>query len=227
MAAWAAASWLAIGLLSAGGAAAADATAPNTTPTTTTPTTTTPGTKPHQAAKAVPATKPPPAAAKPTAQPPATDPAAANPAADPAKPPRDRTPMPVRYATMKFKEVNVRVGPGPTYPINWIFKRKDMPVEVTAEFGNFRKIRDWEGSEGWVSVTQLNVRRGVIIQGEIRTLHSEASASAKPVAHVEPGVIGRLLECPVGEWCRVEVDDMRGWINRSEIWGVTPSETVP
>ncbi|HWK45362.1 MAG TPA: SH3 domain-containing protein [Stellaceae bacterium] len=219
----------ALWMVPSGAATAADP-ATGTKPQTTT--------KPavHKAAPPTPQPPPPPAAdtAAPDAS--ASDPGAADPtdklgadksASTKPKPARDKPPMAVRYATIKFKEVNVRVGPGPTYPINWVFKRKDMPVEVVAEFGNYRKIRDWEGSEGWVTLTQLNARRGVIIQGEIRTLHREASAAAQPVARVEPGVIGRLLECPAGDWCRVEIDDMRGWINRSEIWGVTPAETVP
>jgi SH3-like domain-containing protein len=135
-------------------------------------------------------------------------------------------PLP-RFAALKFNEVNVRVGPGTKYPIDWVFKRKDMPVEILAEFETYRKIRDWEGTEGWVNQTALSGRRSVIIKGEIRTVRRSAAATADVVARAEPGVIAKLLECPAGDWCRVEVDDSRGWIPRAEIWGVYPTETVP
>jgi len=133
-----------------------------------------------------------------------------------------------RFAAMKRGEVNLRVGPGTRFPIEWVLTRKDMPVEILAENDVWRQIRDWEGTVGWVLSSQLTGRRMVIVKGEVGTLRSDPSSTAAPVAHIEPGVIGKLMECPVpGDWCRVDVDDIRGWIPRGEVFGVYPAEAYP
>jgi SH3-like domain-containing protein len=133
-----------------------------------------------------------------------------------------------RFVSMRKGEANVRVGPGYRFPIEWVFTRKDMPVEVLAENDVWRQIRDWEGTVGWVLSSQITGRRMVILKGEVGTLRGDPSQTGDPVAHIEPGVIGRLMECPVpGNWCRIEVDDIRGWIQRGEIFGVYPTEPFP
>ena len=134
-----------------------------------------------------------------------------------------------RFVSMRLGEVNLRVGPGQRYPIAWVFKKKDMPVEIIEEFDTWRKIRDWEGTEGWVNHAALSGKRSVIVTGEIRALRGSPDAQASPVARVEPGVVGKLLECPAESpgWCRIEADDVRGWIRRTEFWGVYPQETYP
>ena len=136
-------------------------------------------------------------------------------------------PLP-RFAAMRKGEAYVRVGPGTRFPIDWVFTRKDMPVEILAENDVWRQIRDWEGTVGWVLSSQLTGRRSVIVKGEVGTLRSDPAPTAAPVAHIEPGVIGRLMECPIpGDWCRIEVNDLRGWIHRSEMFGVYPTEAYP
>jgi SH3-like domain-containing protein len=142
----------------------------------------------------------------------------------------DKQALPIpRFVSMKHGEANLRVGPGTRYPIAWVFTKKDMPVEIIEEFDTWRKIRDSEGTEGWVSQTAVAGKRSVIIKGEIRALRQSADLQAAPVARVEPGVIGKLLECPTvsAEWCRIEVNDVRGWLRRTEIWGVYTREIFP
>jgi SH3-like domain-containing protein len=134
-----------------------------------------------------------------------------------------------RFVSMRLGEVNLRVGPGQRYPIAWVFIKKEMPVEITEEFDTWRKIRDWEGTEGWVNHAALSGKRMVIVTSEIRALRGSPDPQSGPVARVEPGAIGKLLECPAEspDWCRLEFEDRRGWMRRSEIWGVYPQETYP
>jgi SH3-like domain-containing protein len=180
-----------------------------------------------------PITQPAPDAAPPADAAPAAPPAAGadKAPAKPDKPPRPshETGLPTpRFASMRKGEANLRVGPGYRFPIDWVFTRKDMPVEILAENDVWRQIRDWEGTVGWVLSSQLTGRRMIIVKGEVGTLRSDPSPTANPVAHIEPGVIGKLMECPVpGDWCRIEVDDIRGWIHRGEVFGVYPAEAYP
>lgn len=133
-------------------------------------------------------------------------------------------PLP-RYASLRADEVNVRTGPGPRYPVEWVFVRRNMPVEIIAEFDTWRRIRDWQGTEGWAHKSMLSGRRTVMIQGDVRTLRREATEDSPAVARAEPGVVGRLESCDAG-WCRVEVGGFEGWLKRDEFWGVYPEESI-
>lgn len=137
------------------------------------------------------------------------------------------TGLPVpRFVSLKRNEVNVRFGPGKQYPINWVFTRSGIPVAIIAEFDNWRKIRDYEGTEGWINAGLLNSQRTIMIQGAIRDLKRTASTTGRVLLRAEPGVIGELFECRES-WCRVEIEGRRGWLQRGEFWGTLPSEAIP
>jgi len=129
------------------------------------------------------------------------------------------------FAALRVDLVNLRTGPGERYPIEWVYQRKGLPVEVTAEFDVWRKVRDDDGTEGWVHQRMLAAVRNVVVTGALRTLHADPKPDAAAVARAEPGVIAHLLECR-GPWCRVEAQGVKGWLQRSEVWGVLPNETV-
>jgi SH3-like domain-containing protein len=130
-----------------------------------------------------------------------------------------------RYVTLRAAEVNLRAGPGEQFPIQWVYRRKGLPVEVIGKSDVWRKIRDWQGTEGWVHERMLTGSRGVIVRGAVRPLHSDPDPASEIVARVEPGVIAKLLECR-GAWCRVETAEIKGWLGRNEVWGVDPDEEV-
>lgn len=130
-----------------------------------------------------------------------------------------------RFATLRVGEVNLRTGPGERYPIDWVLIRKGLPVEIVQEFDVWRKIRDFQGSEGWVHQRMLTGARNVLIEGGVRILHVEPDAASPPVARAEAGVVARLIECR-GPWCRVEAQGIKGWLKRDEVWGVYPDESV-
>lgn len=130
-----------------------------------------------------------------------------------------------RFVSLKADEVNVRVGPGRQYPVKWTFVVSGVPVQIIAEWDNWRKIRDWEGQEGWVHSAMLSSKRTVIITGEKRTLYRRADATSPPVVRLRPGIIGDIEDCIDG-WCRIEVRNYRGWLKRGDFWGVDPGETI-
>ncbi|HET6184866.1 MAG TPA: SH3 domain-containing protein [Acetobacteraceae bacterium] len=175
--------------------------------------------------------KEPAAAAKPEPQ--AAE--AAKPAAPakPAPPPPDThigtvtgLPLP-RFAALRADQVNFRAGPGDRYPVEWLYKRRGLPVEIEREFDVWRLVTAPDGTKGWVHEATLMGRRDFVVTGAERTLRAEPQDTARPVAVLKPGVVGRINACPANsEWCRVQVSDYRGWIKRDGIWGVLPGETV-
>ncbi|MGB1547592.1 MAG: SH3 domain-containing protein [Alphaproteobacteria bacterium] len=135
-------------------------------------------------------------------------------------------PLP-RYVSLRASEVNVRTGPGVRYPVDWVFRRHGLPVEIVAEFDTWRKIRDAEGTEGWVHQSLLSGKRTILVTGGMRTLYRKPAANAKAVAKAEANVVGTLLACPKdSEWCRVSVGAYEGWLKRSDFWGVYSNEVI-
>lgn len=139
-------------------------------------------------------------------------------------PPATGLPVP-RFVAMRAHEANLRTGPGRSYPVEWVFSRKGMPVEITAEFDTWRRIRDWEGSQGWVHQSMLTGKRTVMVRGDTAPLHREPSAESAVVAFAKPSVMGKLLKCR-GVWCQVDMQGHKGWLTRSQVWGVYRDEKV-
>ena len=146
-----------------------------------------------------------------------------------SSPPRD-TPPPAgvnlpRFVSLRSDEVNLRTGPGVRYPVEWVLQRRYMPVEVLAEFENWRKIRDWQGTEGWVHQSMLSGRRYAIITGDVRVIRRQPDGNSPAVARLEPGVVAQIVECK-DQWCRLDTNGLKGWLMRADFWGVYGNEAV-
>jgi SH3-like domain-containing protein len=129
------------------------------------------------------------------------------------------------FVSLGSGEVNLRTGPGVRYPIEWVYKRRTLPVEVIGRFDHWRQIRDWQGTEGWVHQSMLSAHRTLIVVGEKRTLRKEPKAGAATVAEVEPGVLGEIRDCS-GGWCEVTIAGRSGWLPRDAFYGTYPTENV-
>jgi len=145
-----------------------------------------------------------------------------------AETPRQGSGLPLpRYVSLRAAEINLRTGPCVQYPIEWVYRRQHLPIEIIAEFRTWRKVRDWQGAQGWVHQGMLSGQRYVIVTGTLRTLRAEADVKSKPVAKLEKGVITRLKSCPaVSAWCRVEIGKHKGWLRKVEFWGAYPNEVL-
>lgn len=137
----------------------------------------------------------------------------------------DDTPLPLpRFVTIKASEANTRTGPSVRYPIRFSYQRASLPVEIIAEVDQWRKIRDKDGDEGWIHHSLLSGRRSVIITGKsLQLLYQDPDSHARPIIRLEPGVIAQLLTCHQ-LWCKVEVEDEKGWVLREHVFGVYPHE---
>ena len=130
-----------------------------------------------------------------------------------------------RFATLRADKVFLRSGPSADYPVQWVYIRKGLPVEILANFDIWRKIHDFDGTEGWVNQQMLSGRRNVLVSGAIRELHHEAQPDSPVVARLEPGVVAQLAHCNP-QWCELKTGGYRGWLKREEIWGLEPGEVV-
>ena len=136
-------------------------------------------------------------------------------------------PLP-RFASLRTDDVNFRAGPGTRYPVEWVYRKRDLPVEIEREFDVWRLVRDPQNNRGWVHTATLASRRTVLVTGSgEQVLRGAGRDDAALVAKVEPGVIGRLRSCEAAsDWCQVQVKDYRGWMKRDAFWGILPGEAV-
>ncbi len=176
---------------------------------------------------AKPATKPTPHRPTPHAPtPPVVMPPEPERAAPPTKGSNSGLPLP-RFNALRSDEVYMRSGPGPRYPIEWVYKRRDLPLEIEREFDIWRLVRDQEGVRGWVNTQTLSPRRTAVITGGERVLRRDANEGSAAVAKLKPGVLVRLRTCDAAsDWCQAQVQDYRGWIKRSDVWGTYPGEAI-
>jgi SH3-like domain-containing protein len=151
-------------------------------------------------------------------------------------------PLP-RFASLKSDHVNVRGGPNRDNDVAWVFTRSALPVEITEEFENWRRIRDRDGSEGWVYHTLLSGKRTAYvarsripapapsksqqaaIPPDLVPLHAFADSASAVRAMLEPGVLGTVKRCN-GQWCRLVGAGFDGWIEQGRLWGVYPNEKI-
>jgi SH3-like domain-containing protein len=135
-------------------------------------------------------------------------------------------PLP-RFVSLRAGEVNLRTGPGVQYPVDWVYLRLNLPVQIIAEYDTWRKIRDWRGTQGWVHQSMVSGLRTFIIIGKKRTIRHRSDSKSPPIAIIEVGAIGRLLSClDLSGWCKVDVNSKKGWLRRVELWGVLKDEVI-
>ena len=139
-------------------------------------------------------------------------------------------PLP-RFVSLKAGRVNSRIGPGPNYSVEWLYLKPGLPMEIIQEYDNWRRVRDADGSEGWINQSLLSGRRTAIAapwqkgkDARIKLL-AEPDQTARTVAMVEPGVVGTIRACD-GNWCEMTFDGHTGWISQSLVWGAYPGELV-
>lgn len=136
-----------------------------------------------------------------------------------------------RFVSLKSGRVNARIGPGLNYAVNWLYTKPGLPMEITQEYDNWRRVRDSEGAEGWINQSLLSGRRTAIAAPWQRgkdatiTLLSKPDNEAHAVAILEPGVVGAIKSCD-GKWCEMTFAGHTGWISQTLVWGAYPGELV-
>ena len=134
-----------------------------------------------------------------------------------------------RYVSLKSDHVNVRAGPTKDNDVAWVYTRSGLPVEITAEFENWRRVRDSEGAEGWVYHSLLSGKRTAVVvpkaKDELVPIYENADPKSAEAARLQSGVLGQLKSCN-GTWCQFAGKNFEGWILQERLWGAYPSEKV-
>jgi len=133
---------------------------------------------------------------------------------------------PPYWASIAAGKALMRTGPGRNYPATWLYVRPDLPVRVVETYPNWRKVRDADGTTGWMLQRLLSdTRTGIVTGAEPRPLHEGPDEHSPVVYRAEPGVVGRLSRCASG-WCMLDVKGRRGYVRVEHLWGLDPSGTL-
>ena len=134
-----------------------------------------------------------------------------------------------RFVSLKADRVNMHIGPAKNYETKWVYQRAGLPVEITAEFENWRRIRDADGTEGWVYHSLLSGRRtGVVTaksKDDLISVYEAPDIKSDVSALLQPGVLSSVKRCNA-TWCRVTGQGFEGWVQQHRLWGVYPNEKV-
>jgi SH3-like domain-containing protein len=140
--------------------------------------------------------------------------------------PKSGLPVP-RFVSLKPDRVNVHGGPTRDHEVTFVYTRAGLPIEITAESDNWRRIRDWEGSEGWVYHSLLSGKRTALVTPKDKTqlvpLYDAGDAGSAIVAQLQAGVLASVKRC-TGTWCRVTGRQFDGWVRQEQLWGVYLNE---
>lgn len=125
------------------------------------------------------------------------------------------------WASLRAPEVNMRVGPSENFPIEWVYRRKGLPVKVIRVMQGWRQVEDPDGGRGWIVARLLDPARSAIVKGDgLAEMRAEAEPGARLLWRLEPGVVGVLGDCASG-WCRLSVGGRAGWVRQNRLWGAS------
>ena len=123
-----------------------------------------------------------------------------------------------RFVSLRTAEVNARTGPGKRYPIDWVYKRKNLPVQVVDEFGTWRKIREHDGTESWIHQTMVSGKDTALVVTNEALLYDSNSKRSRPIARLQSGLIAEVVRCQDSR-CQLQIANQRGWVGKADLWG--------
>jgi SH3-like domain-containing protein len=139
-------------------------------------------------------------------------------------------PLP-RFVSIKAERVNMRIGPGTDYAVDWMYQKKGLPLEIVQEYDNWRRVRDSEGAEGWIYQSLLSGKRTAIAspwnkgKSQLMDLQDGPSEESETIAQVQPGAIGTISSCN-GNWCEISFGSAEGWMKQTLLWGAYPGKRI-
>lgn len=132
---------------------------------------------------------------------------------------------PPYFASIAAEKARMRTGPGRNYPASWLYQREDLPIKVIDIYGEWRKIEDPDGTQGWMQVNLLSDTRTAMVTGTVTEMRAAPNFNARINWRAAPGVVGRISKCAAG-WCWFDVRGQGGYIEQSHIWGTEPGEVL-
>ena len=126
-----------------------------------------------------------------------------------------------RYVTLKFAKVNARAGPGDDHRLLWVYRTRDLPLQVVAETSEWRRVCDPQGAMAWVHKRTVDGHRTAMntTPRPVALLRSP-KPGADVAAYLQANTMASLVRCRKG-WCRVKAGGESGWTPVGSLWGTS------
>ena len=121
------------------------------------------------------------------------------------------------FLMLKNNKVNVRYGPSFEYPIKYIYRKINLPVEVIDRKIILEKLLIIKNS-GWIHRSQLKKSKSLFTTSS-KILFKRPTKFSKPLAKLDKGRLLIIKKCEK-DWCNVRTDNYSGWIEKNNIWGI-------
>lgn len=126
--------------------------------------------------------------------------------------------------SIKGNNVNMRSGPGHEHEILWRIGH-GFPLRVIKKTKGWVRVKDFEGSEGWVSTTVISHEQHAVVRANKGTdqninVRSRPDIKSDVVATAIYGVVFRVLDRK-GDWVKVQHENgVKGWVRQDLLWGI-------
>lgn len=129
-----------------------------------------------------------------------------------------------RFVSLKSNDSNIRVGPSKNYPIILKYTYGNLPLKVTEEYGEWRKIIDYKNNIGWIHESLIKGDRyAITISKNIENIYLYNIPEGKEVGEINTGLVVNLRKCKI-DWCLIEKKGQKGWVKKSNVWGIKKEE---
>ena len=121
------------------------------------------------------------------------------------------------FLSLKKNKVNVRYGPSFESPVKFIYNKIDLPIKIIDKKENWRRILDVKNNSGWIHSSQLKQINSIITLSD-KILFKRPTIFSKPIAKIKKGRVLIIQNCQTN-WCKIKTDNIKGWIQRKNLWG--------
>tara|TARA_Y100000992_G_C21180909_1_gene450635 strand:+ start:179 stop:619 length:441 start_codon:yes stop_codon:yes gene_type:complete len=121
------------------------------------------------------------------------------------------------FLSLKKNKVNVRYGPSFESPVKFIYNKIDLPIKLIDKKENWRRILDVKNNSGWIHSSQLKQINSIITLSD-KILFKRPTIFSKPIAKIKKGRVLIIQNCQTN-WCKIKTDNIKGWIERKNLWG--------
>jgi uncharacterized protein YgiM (DUF1202 family) len=115
-------------------------------------------------------------------------------------------------------EINMRSGAGTNHEALWRLNR-GYPLKVAGRQGDWLKVSDFEGDEGWVYRPLTGKTPHFVVKSTTANIRSGPGTKHRVVGKAQYGEVLRTLERRA-KWAKIRTAaGLTGWVSRSLLWG--------
>lgn len=120
----------------------------------------------------------------------------------------------------KYEVTNIRKGPGNAYPIKYIIILQNYPLKELLVYGDWIKVVDFEGEDGWVykNLVSSKIKTVIVLKNDF--IYAKPTDRSKKIASIgEHNVLFVLGEDE--DYLLIKINGIEGWVKKEIVWGNT------